>query len=84
EFLCHAPLAPLCTPDIATSLHCPADILRFTLLRSYRRDEWTAWMQAAGEHPPSPTHRVMVFDSSVTMLEAAQAGVGIAIAPVDM
>ncbi|MDU6454245.1 MAG: LysR family transcriptional regulator AmpR, partial [Enterobacter hormaechei] len=45
---------------------------------------WTAWMQAAGEHPPSPTHRVMVFDSSVTMLEAAQAGVGIAIAPVDM
>jgi LysR family transcriptional regulator of beta-lactamase len=39
-------------------------------------------MQAAGE-PPSPTHRVMVFDSSVTMLEAAQ-GVGIAIAPVDM
>ncbi len=50
EFLCHAPLAPLCTPDIATSLHCPADILRFTLLRSYRRDEWTAWMQAAGEH----------------------------------
>lgn len=26
----------------------------------------------------------MVFDSSVTMLEAAQAGVGIAIAPVDM
>lgn len=84
EFLCHAPLAPLCTPDIATSLHCPADILRFTLLRSYRRDEWTAWMQAAGEHSPSPTHRVMVFDSSVTMLEAAQAGVGIAIAPVDM
>jgi DNA-binding transcriptional LysR family regulator len=26
----------------------------------------------------------MVFDSSVTMLEAAQAGTGIAIAPVDM
>jgi LysR family transcriptional regulator of beta-lactamase len=28
----------------------PADILKFTL-RSYRRDEWSAWMQAAGEHP---------------------------------
>ena len=83
-FLCSAPLAPLCTPDIAAALHTPADILKFTLLRSYRRDEWTAWMQAAGEHPPSPTHRVMVFDSSVTMLEAAQAGAGIAIAPVDM
>lgn len=73
----------LCTPDIASVLK-PADILKFTLLRSYRRDEWAAWMQAAGEHPPSPTHRVIVADSSVTMLEAAQAGVGIAIAPVDM
>ena len=80
-FLCHAPLAPLCSPDIAVGLHTPADILKFTLLRSYRRDEWSAWMQAAGEHPPSPTHRVMVFDSSVTMLEAAQTGVGVAIAP---
>jgi LysR family transcriptional regulator of beta-lactamase len=44
EFLCPAPLAPLCTPDIASG--CPADILKFTLLRSYRRDEWSAWMQA--------------------------------------
>jgi LysR family transcriptional regulator of beta-lactamase len=83
-FLCAAPLAPLCSPEFADRLHAPADILKFTLLRSYRRDEWSAWMQAAGEPPPSPTHRVMVFDSSVTMLEAAQAGVGIAIAPVDM
>ena len=84
QFLCPAPLAPLCSPDIAVGLHTPADILKFTLLRSYRRDEWSAWMQAAGEHPPSPTHRVMVFDSSVTMLEAAQTGVGVAIAPVSM
>jgi LysR family transcriptional regulator of beta-lactamase len=30
--------------------YSPADILKFTLLRSYRRDEWSAWMQAA-EHP---------------------------------
>ncbi|MCU6204582.1 LysR substrate-binding domain-containing protein, partial [Enterobacter cloacae] len=81
KFLCPAPLAPLCSPEIAAVLQSPADILKFTLLRSYRRDEWSAWMQAAGEHPPSPTHRVMVFDSSVPMLEAAQAGMGIAIAP---
>lgn len=50
-FLCPAPLAPLCTPDISAALHTPADILKFTLLRSYRRDEWTAWMQAAGGKP---------------------------------
>ncbi len=49
-FLCSALLAPLCTPDIAAALHTPADILKFTLLRSYRRDEWTAWMQ-----PPEKT-----------------------------
>ncbi|WP_246880256.1 LysR substrate-binding domain-containing protein, partial [Pantoea ananatis] len=57
-FLCSAPLAPLCTPEIAVGLQAPADMLKFTLLRSYRRDEWSAWMQAAGELPPSPTHRV--------------------------
>lgn len=83
-FLCDAPLAPLCSRALAKELHHPADVLRFTLLRSYRRDEWVNWLQAAGEQPPSPTHRVMVFDSSVTMLEAAQFGVGIAIAPVEM
>lgn len=83
-WLCAAPMAPLCTPDIAAGLKVPADMLKYTLLRSYRRDEWAIWMQAQGEQPPAPTHRVMVFDSSVTMLEAAQAGVGIAIAPVTM
>ncbi len=83
-FLCSAPLAPLCSPELAAALRTPGDILQFTLLRSYRRDEWNSWFEAAGEQSPSPTHRVMVFDSSVTMLEAAQAGMGVAIAPVNM
>lgn len=83
-FLCDAPLSPLCSPALAAELQHPADVLKFTLLRSYRRDEWSAWLQAAGERAPSPTHPVMVFDSSVTMLEAAQAGAGIAIAPPGM
>ena len=83
-FLCDAPLTPLCSPALAAELQNPADILKFTLLRSYRRDEWSAWLQAAEGPTPSPTHLVMVFDSSITMLEAAQAGVGVAIAPVNM
>lgn len=83
-FLCAAPLAPLCSPELAAALRTPGDILQFTLLRSYRRDEWNSWFDAAGEQSPSPTHRVMVFDSSVTMLEAALAGMGVAIAPVNM
>ena len=81
RYLCDSPLTPLCTADIAAKLFQPADLLNFTLLRSYRRDEWTAWLQHAGGPQLSPTHPVIVFDSSVTMLEAAQAGIGVAIAP---
>jgi len=83
-YLCDSPLTPLCTPDIAATLQHPADVLNYTLLRSYRRDEWTAWLQQAAGPQLPPTHPVMVFDSSVTMLEAAQAGIGIAIAPARM
>lgn len=84
QYLCSALMSPLCSPELASQIQTPADILKFPLLRSYRRDEWALWMQAAEEAPPSPTHNVVVFDSSVTMLEAAQAGIGVAIAPVRM
>ena len=83
-YLCDSPLTPLCTPDIAARLEKPADLLNFTLLRSYRRDEWTAWLQQAGGPQLPPTHPVIVFDSSVTMLEAAKSGLGIAMAPAKM
>ena len=83
-YLCDSPLTALCTPEIAKALQQPSDLLSFTLLRSYRRDEWTAWLQQAGGPQLPPTHPVIVFDSSVTMLEAALAGVGVAIAPARM
>ena len=83
-YLCDSPLTPLCTPEIAAALQQPADLLNFTLLRSYRRDEWTAWLQQAGGPQLPPTHPVIVFDSSVTMLEAAQTGIGVAMAPARM
>lgn len=84
QYLCDSPLTPLCTPQIARQLQQPADLLNFTLLRSYRRDEWNAWLQQASGPQLPPTHPVIVFDSSVTMLEAAQSGIGIAIAPARM
>ncbi|WP_348728852.1 LysR family transcriptional regulator AmpR [Rheinheimera texasensis] len=84
QYLCDSPLTALCTPDIAAQLQQPADLLNFTLLRSYRRDEWAAWLQQAGGPQLPPTHPVIVFDSSVTMLEAAQTGIGVAIAPARM
>lgn len=84
QLICDAPLAPLCTPALAAGLREPTDLQRCVLLRSYRRDEWATWLAAVGEPAPLPTQQVMMFDSSVNMLEAAQAGLGIALAPPSM
>jgi LysR family transcriptional regulator of beta-lactamase len=79
--LIEAPLSVLCVPEIARQLHEPADLLKQTLLRSYRTDEWPDWFQASG----LPTHAVptqsIVFDSSLAMMEAALQGAGVALAP---
>ncbi|MFC3124470.1 LysR substrate-binding domain-containing protein [Pseudoroseomonas globiformis] len=77
-----APLSPLCAPDIAARLHEPADLEREVLLRSYRQDEWPRWCEAAGM--AAPAVRGFVFDSSLTMAEAAMQGVGVALLPVRM
>ena len=80
--ICDAPFSPLCHPAIACQLQQPADVHKFTLLRSFRRDEWSHWLHSLNEPPPSPSHPVMIFDSSLTMIEAALLGAGIALAPV--
>src|SRR5471032_3388517 len=77
--LLDAPLALLCTPEIAARLSKPADLADQTLLRSYRADDWMSWFNAAGI-PPRPV-RGPVFDSSRLMVEAAMQGAGIALAP---
>jgi LysR family transcriptional regulator, regulator of gene expression of beta-lactamase len=77
-----APLAPLCTPELAATLARPADLRRCTLLRSYRTDDWPAWARAAGcdaLHARGPQ-----FDSSVLMVQAALLGSGVALAPPSM
>ena len=49
-------MSPLCSPTLATQIQTPADILKFPLLRSYRRDESGALdARAAGGATPSPT-----------------------------
>lgn len=77
--LFEAPLTPLCAPPLARKLRRPADLRRQTLLRSYRPDEWPSWFEAAGT--VSPTGQGPMFDSSVTMAEAAARGLGIALLP---
>lgn len=77
-----APLAPLCTPVLAARLRSPQALAGETLLRSYRADEWPRWFDKAGLAPPSL--RGPVFDSSLPMVAAAEAGLGVALAPPTM
>jgi len=82
DLLLPAPLAPLCAPEVAARLHQPADLATQVLLRSYRADEWPAWFEGAGA--PCPVLRGAVFDSSLTLAEAAAQGAGVALLPVPL
>src|SRR3990167_7621524 len=77
-----APMSVMCSPALAHSLRTAADLARQPLLRSYRTDEWAAWFEAAGA--PCPMVRGAVFDSSLTLAEAAAQGAGMALLPVSM
>ncbi|OEC42576.1 LysR family transcriptional regulator [Pseudomonas sp. AP42] len=79
--LLEAPLTVLCVPQLAEQLRSPADVLKHTLLRSYRADEWNLWFQAAGLPSDTRVPRSVVFDSSLAMMEAALQGAGVALAP---
>ncbi|WP_242141155.1 MULTISPECIES: LysR family transcriptional regulator [unclassified Sphingomonas] len=79
EPILDAPLSPLCTPTMADRLTMPESLARETLFRSYRPDEWPSWFAAAGV--PPPPIRGLVFDTSILMVAAAKAGLGVAIAP---
>lgn len=80
--LMSAPLSPFAAPKPAERSQRPADLLGETLLRSYRADEWDHWFAAAGLE--APVVRGFIFDSSVTMAEAAAQGAGIALLPARM
>nr|WP_321463109.1 LysR family transcriptional regulator [uncultured Cohaesibacter sp.] len=82
QLLFDAPISPLCCPLTASRLRQPADLLRETLLRSYRAGEWEAWFAFQGLVPPvieGPR-----LDSSPAMAMLAAAGTGVAILPVCM
>jgi len=77
-----APLSPLCAPALAERLRQPADLMREVLLRSYRVDEWARWFALSDLEAPAV--RGFVFDSSLTMAEAAVQGTGVALLPARM
>jgi LysR family transcriptional regulator, regulator of gene expression of beta-lactamase len=80
--LMETPFSPVCAPSIAARLESPTDLANEELLRSYRRDEWPLWFRSAGIEPPGL--RGWMFDSSLTLVEAAAQGAGIALVPVAM
>lgn len=80
--LMDTPLSPVCTPAIGARLQSPADLANEELLRSYRRDEWLLWFEAADLEAPSL--RGWMFDSSLALVEAAAQGAGVALVPVAM
>ena len=82
ERIMDAPMSVMCAPSLAHGLRTAADLARQPLLRSYRTDEWAAWFEAAGA--PCPVVRGAVFDSSLTLAEAAAQGAGMALLPVTM
>jgi LysR family transcriptional regulator, regulator of gene expression of beta-lactamase len=74
-----APFTPFCAPSLARRLSRPADLKREVLLRSYRQEEWPRWFTAAGLQ--SPVLKGMVFDSSITIANAAARGFGVGLLP---
>lgn len=71
---------PVCSPRIlgARKPKAPADLARFTLLRS-GDEPWKPWFDAAGLDWPEPS-RGPIFNDSSLMLQAAAEGQGVALA----
>ena len=74
-----APLSPLCTPGLVDQLQHTDDLRNQRLLRSYRSQDWQAWLRAAGVKGVTP--RGPLFDASAIMVQAAMFGEGVALAP---
>lgn len=82
HMLLRAPLSPMCTPALAQSLGEPSDLSHLTLLRSYRTHEWESWFADLAHN--APLARGAMFDSSLTLAEAAAQGAGVALLPTRM
>ncbi|MBI2738896.1 MAG: transcriptional regulator GcvA [Rhodospirillales bacterium] len=72
-------LVPVCAPRVAAAFRSTDDLADTTLLHVVdAREDWTAWSRLAGIALP-PAIRGLRFDTIQMALEAAAAGLGIAI-----
>lgn len=72
-------IVPLCRPELAARLNTVNDLRSTLMLRSkYLPQEWPTWLELAGA--PLLDHRGgPVFDSTLLAIEAAKAGLGVAL-----
>lgn len=71
-------LQPVCAPGVARQLRDLEDLQQVPLLQSINRtDDWSDWLKAAGASLPRKP-RIVRFDNSALMYQAAIDGLGVA------
>ena len=81
ERLFPSAVVPVCTPELASTLRSPDDLLNATLIvASNMPNEWTHWFEAARLRSPLHSAGEVSFESNAMAMQAALDGVGIAIA----
>ena len=72
---------PVCSPDMASKIKSVEDLSSLPLLHAATRPEaWTKWQENAST-PEFPAHSETTFEHFYLSLQAAVAGVGVAIGP---
>lgn len=71
---------PVCSPDMAKTIHAPEDLLEAQLLHSMMRPEgWPTWLSAVGLGAAQPTRNVTLANAALCV-QAAVNGLGVAMA----
>lgn len=74
-------LVPVCSPELARTLSCPADLAGHTLLHAVGFGMgWPGWLQAAGVAQLADQCLALTCDNQVTTLTFASQGGGVALA----
>lgn len=79
QYLVGREIVAVCTPQRARGIRTPSQVLGQPLLyHSTYRDNWTLWARAAGVDLPE-RWRGTGFDLAINLIEAARAGMGVAV-----
>ncbi|RJS23244.1 transcriptional regulator [Corallococcus sp. H22C18031201] len=78
ELLSQETLSPLCSPALARRLRKPSDLARLPLLHDTPKDGWRRWLDASGAEGVE-VRPGLSFDDASLVLQAARAGLGVAL-----